>query len=321
MRKSLPFILFILLVCAVFIPQSVSAIAVPIVARSFSGHDGAATTSHAIPLATGRAPNDLSMVCDDFNIQTTITWPAGWALIAQGNAGTDASNGIFSCAYRFTVLGDSDTVTVTTSGSVDSTWVGYLIVGADPGQRILAITAQANNANPDPPAAIVSFTTSLVVAAYGWGNSAFASLTAYPSGYSANPIKDDSHLVSSASAAMSTRNVGAGTEDPGTATLDTAVAWASTTIMISGPNTGASNSDLWLLLLLLFFFLLTYALAEDSTNPIWIVAYSLFMAISGILLAIQTLLVVSNSILSILIAALAILALVRGVFRTLNPTG
>jgi hypothetical protein len=215
---------------APFLSDNVSATAgFPTIIDTTHGNAGG-VTAPTIYLPRGASIGNLFIMCNAYDVGTTITYPSGWyKMIADTTIG-GGGQVILSCAYRFADGTEGLTVSITWSASTHEAYVCYLINNNKPNTVPGSVISPTigNNANPDPPLLTrVDSYDRLWIAVTGWFVS--KTLSTYPSGY-VNGITDNNGFAPAI--AMASKDAFASSEDPGTFTLTGTTGWAATTFSI-----------------------------------------------------------------------------------------
>src|SRR5262245_33396418 len=184
----------------------------PVVAATNS-NNGATGTSHTVNLPAGISAGDVIVVIAGSNAGSTssFTWPAGWEIGEQLS-----SDRVLSVAARIATGSEGSSVNITSAASCAPVFIAYRITGAH-GSTIpeVAFTAQVNTATPDPPSITPSWGSAdnLFIAATSRASS--NGTPVYPSGYTGSQINQTS-LSGATACQMASRNLTAGSENPGT---------------------------------------------------------------------------------------------------------
>lgn len=206
-----------------------AATATPVVQSRSSGASAAVnSTSHSITMPSGITAGDLLVIffSTDGNSDAAIN-SGNWVKLEEGH---DASNVTGAVFYKYAE--GSDTATVTTSGSEQSSHIVLRISGA--GVPIAGAT-NGNSTNSDPPSLDTGVSKNYLWVATRMGDSTVTA-TGAPSGYS--------NLQSQAAAGTGGASVDtaeyastASTEDPGTFT-SAAEQWVAMTVAIPPSGMG-----------------------------------------------------------------------------------
>lgn len=204
----------------------------PTVAATNSGNSGADATSHVINMPAGVAVGDRLIVLftNDNDVSVTVSSGTGW---------TELFTGTVSLTLRYTgywkdATGSGDNLTIDTGTAQGSAHASYRITGHDPATSPEAAALGAGvDTNPNPPdfnPTAWDAEDTLWIACYGWdGNT---SHTSYPANYTSNQVTDRWANAAGVGVAVSTRNLNAASENPGTATISASVVWIATTVAI-----------------------------------------------------------------------------------------
>ena len=208
--------------------------AFPIVAATNTSTDSS-TNSHTVNLPSGIVSGNLLIVAFLSDPDKTITFPAGWTKVYDDQSLNTVQ---FAVAFRRADGTEGATITVTTSGgpTTDSAHNSYRITGhhttSDP-----EASADSGGENTNPDALILTPSwgaeDTLWIVTYGWQVSGTHS--AYPTNYSGSQISVNG-------CASATRDLNATSENPGTATVGSAVVWSAATVGIRpAPAAGAGQ--------------------------------------------------------------------------------
>lgn len=196
----------------------------PAVAATNSGNSGANTTSTVITMPTGATVGDLVVVVfgKDGTGVPSIASGTGWTQV--GGASTGSSYGVIFWKV-FDGSGDNLTITTTSEGTC---YTVYRITGHNGQVNISSPQVSAgttpNPANLDP--ADWGTEDTLWISACAWdGNVAHS---AYPTNYASNQLTNRWANSNGCGVASATRNLNAGSEDPGTFTIGSDEWWALT---------------------------------------------------------------------------------------------
>lgn len=199
--------------------------AFPTVAARAASQTSANVSNHTVSLPTGIQAGDLLLACLGFDNSgaTPITWPSGWTKIVDLTSG----NTTFSVAWRKATGSEGTSISVTSSVACRSGHSVLRITGArDPTIQAPQIaTATGSSATPDPPLLTPTGGTK----DYLWIAAAEArnNITAGPANYSNLNGGFDTVACKTAERSLTTSS-----EDPGTFTAATSVAWAAATIAV-----------------------------------------------------------------------------------------
>ena len=208
--------------------------AFPQVAATNSGNSGANATSHVINMPAGVAVGNLVIVCfcSDNDLTTvSVSSGTGWAQLF-----TAARSGSCRVSVYWKVAdGSGDNLTIDTSASEGSAHTSYRITGFDSGTAPEAGTA-ANDfgTTPDPPTlnpAGWDIEDTLWIAIYGWDTGDRVH-DAYPANYTGNQVTNRWNSTDGVGIAVSTRELNAASDDPGTGSMTTNVTWVANTIAV-----------------------------------------------------------------------------------------
>lgn len=205
----------------------------PIVAATNTSSASTSTTP-SVSLPSGIVAGDLLLAF--VSNQTAITgrnvsWPAGWTELYDKSGSQYGQAG----AYRVADGSEGASITVTMSGSVSNTaHITLRITGVKSGQapEAGAATAVSSTANPDPPSLTPSWGSDNDLWIAIAGGAAVSSVSAYPTNYADNQLTSANSGF--ARIAVSTRNLNAASEDPGTYTWSGATNSIAETIAIRG---------------------------------------------------------------------------------------
>lgn len=195
------------------------------------------TTSHTVTLPSGIVAGNkllVSFATEGSSSGTTNT-PAGWTKEVERVEDSGAET-VRLVVYSKTAVG-SDTLTVTTTGSVDSAYTCYKF-HTNNSIRI-GTPVDGGGTNPNPP----SFTPVGGSQEYLWvAITAFQSgtVSAYPANYTANQLTDTAETYNIASAIYAHED---SSEDPGTFTTNSGN-WVAVTVAIEAQDPVEGNFGL-----------------------------------------------------------------------------
>ena len=186
------------------------------------------STSHAVSMPSGIVAGDKLLVffCTDGSV--TVDTPSGWTKEIDQIATAGGARRLV--IYSKTAVG-SDTLTVTSSGSIDSAHASYRIV-TDNSYEFNAVGTASSSTTPNPP----SLTPSGGSQKYMWfAVAAFASgsVSSYPTNYSSNQTESQ---VNSVGIAAATYNNESSSEDPAVYIISSNSAWVAATVAVEAQN-------------------------------------------------------------------------------------
>jgi len=210
--------------------------AFPVVATSNGGGDSATTTSHTVNLPASIASGDLLLIylsCRDSN--TTITNPAGWVERLNTFAQTDNGAGQVEVLISSRVSDGTEggSVSVTTGTSVACAYISHRITGQHASSAPeFGTVAKGSSVNPDPPAVTPSWGAEDNLFLAPIFASSNPTVSAYPTSYVDNQRREVTVVASNAVVAVSSRNLNATTDNPGTYTISASTPWGAMTVVV-----------------------------------------------------------------------------------------
>jgi len=204
----------------------------PAVAATNTSVNNTNGTSHTVNLPSGISSGNLLIVIFGFRGGTnqTITWPSGYASFFRADQSTNVG---VAAAYRQADGTEGTTITVTTSANARTSHNSYRITGAaDPAVRAPeSINSNGNNANPNP----ASLTPTGGAKDFLWialevNNAGTTTITGWPTSYTGGIQANGSSQNSTTGSAV--RQLNAASEDPGTFTISSSIAWAAGTLVV-----------------------------------------------------------------------------------------
>ena len=212
--------------------------AFPVIAAAGADYStSGSVVSHPVPLPSGTAAGDLLIAQLSPGASTTVTWPAGWAPLADLTR--------LGVAYRAADGTEGSTVTVTTGAGVQAVGKTWRLTGQHATSPPEAATASGSSNTPDPPNLAPSWGGSEDVRwllPVGASNgSAGTSVSSYPSSYADDQSAQS--LASQAFRAFCSRGVSAGAENPGAYTLSASRSWSVATIAVRPASGGGVTLD------------------------------------------------------------------------------
>ena len=195
----------------------------PLIAATNNGtdHTGTATTT-TVQLPAGFTSGMLGLIVLDFNSSPGSVTATGWTVVTIG--GSDR----IVYLYRFADGTEGASIVVNHSTSAVRAWSARILGAHGSSAPEKGTESTATSVNPDPPS---------VTPSWGTANTMWlapiivtgSSLSSYPANYINNQY---SQFAASPCIALATRSVRAATEDPGTYTLGSSVAWRASTLAI-----------------------------------------------------------------------------------------
>ena len=190
-------------------------------------------TSHVLTMPAGIAAGDLLIAFFSSSGPSTQTYSGSWAeLYDMATGATLAGVGVWLTAAG------GDTLTVTSSISVDAMHVIYRISGQHASSAPEAGTsATGNSANPDPPTLSPSWGSETTLWLAAMHHDA-GTISVIPTNYTDSIKKDDagSPIIGTARRALT-----AASDDPGTFTVSAIEAWVAQTVAVR-PAAGGSTA-------------------------------------------------------------------------------
>lgn len=194
------------------------------------------TKNHVINLPSGIVSGDLLLAFLSITSSSSHVWPAGWTRIAHSANGGDIR---VSIGYRIADGTEGATITVATSANRADASISYRITG-DNGSAPEVDSAIATSTTPDPPNNSPSWGVkdTLWIAVQGF-NSATATLDTYPSSYTDGQTEG----ANAPEVSVARRELNAASENPGTFTISTSLAWVAYTVAVE-PGAAGADDDL-----------------------------------------------------------------------------
>lgn len=209
----------------------------PVVVTTSSGSNNL-TTSHTVTMPSSIVAGRKLLVFFTTEGATggTTNTPSGWTKEAERVEDSGAEL-VRLVVYSKTAAG-SDTLTVTTSGSVDSAYTCYQI--ASQNAIRVATAVDGDSANPNPP----SLTPAGGSQKYLWiAATAFQSgtVSSYPTNYSSSQLTNTAENFKIASAVYALETT---VQDPGTYTVSISGRWVAITVAIEQQDTQSATFTL-----------------------------------------------------------------------------
>lgn len=215
--------------------------AFPTIAATSQGNDAVNTTNHTVNLPTGIASGHLLLIFMGMDGNTSITWPAGWSILATDtNAGGD---GTLSVAYRIADGSEGSSISVTTAASEAGSYICWRVTGWHGTTPPEAGTpATGTSTTPDPPSVTASWGSAdnLFIAVTVWGSSS-TNISGYPTNYSVSQMTDGASNSNIGAIALAGRELAAASDDPGTFSI-ISTAWVANTIVVRPAAGGGSTA-------------------------------------------------------------------------------
>ena len=188
-----------------------------------------ATNTHTVSLPAGIQAGETLLVFFAVDLNMAVGWPGGWNEILELQDG----NITLAIAWRKATGGEGGTITVTTSGSRESTHASYRISGATdptvtPPEVSTGVAGTSNVPNPD------SLTASGGSKQYLWIAVAmcdgFQNFTGYP--YPDNRRTITNSDDAGCAVAVCSDEVETDTQDPGNFTISGSDHWIAATVAV-----------------------------------------------------------------------------------------
>lgn len=222
--------------------------AFPIVQSSSHGSSGSSTTSHSVTLPSGITTGDLLLILianDKYSGSNPSA--SGWTYEGGQEVGSPPTRNYPRMGVLSRVADGSEgsSVTVTTDVAKYASWIALRISGATGVADIQSAILQTTT-NPDPPSSGTVAASDRLSIAVAMANDETATVSSYPSGYSANQIYEASGDTTGIAIALATDEITGTTEDPGSFTFSASSDTSSVTILLesaSGSTVSASSGS------------------------------------------------------------------------------
>jgi hypothetical protein len=202
--------------------------AFPVVAASITSKEDSNTTSHTVSLPSGISVGNLLLVFFATDGDNTITNWGGFTEIFSVSNGTASS---LHVGYKIAV--GSDTLTVTTSSSEESSHVAYRITGHHTSQMPEASSGNTGNSDsPDPD----ELTPTGGAKDYLWiaaeGNDHLDTTSAWPTNFTLYNKEESNANAGGCNVGVGGYELNASVLNPGTFTLDAGEQWVACTVAV-----------------------------------------------------------------------------------------
>lgn len=191
-------------------------------------HNGAGTNRN-IALPTGIANGDLVIIgiTTDNSSGVTFTPPSGFLPVAGGATSGTVNGAAF---YKFCDGTETGTITAAVSSSCsNSLAVATRISGADPATPPTATAATGTSTTPNPPSHTPAWGLAKTLWLALFGKRASGTFNSYPADYDLGQV---GNTINSVQTRMAGRQAMAASEDPGSFSIGSSIAWHAMTIAI-----------------------------------------------------------------------------------------
>ena len=211
--------------------------AFPQVATTTNALDDTAHVSTVVTMPSGSTTGDLVIICasKDGSGLFTVASGTGWTTATNATDGS-AALGVFWKVFT----GSGDNLTLS-HASETTVYLGYRITGHNSQVEVGTAATGATNL-PDPPSLTASWGAeeNLWIATYGWDGN--RTNTSYPASYGSNQITNNGTGAGSNGAAMTSQQLSAATENPGTGAISVSDGWIAQTIVVRPAPAGTPVS-------------------------------------------------------------------------------
>lgn len=207
------------------------------------GSNNASGTSHSFSFTQAATSNDRLIVCINFGVAVTDTWPAGWTSLVD----TTHADGIsrLICRYKLSDGSEGSSITVTTNVASESSGYGWIFQGSSTTsapESCGGTCVTASGLTCDPPSLTPSWgadDTDWIAVSQQNGESVSIS---YPTNYAHGTTKNCPTSFCGVSAGDRQLNVAS--EDPGVFTWGSNNHTVCATIAIRPGAVAAGNSGI-----------------------------------------------------------------------------